>query len=238
MIVLENVTKYYDTDAGRRYVLRDVNFTFERGRHYALLGRNGAGKSTLLRLLGGADKPNEGDIYREASISWPLGTAGGFQGSMTGLENAEFVCQVHGLDEDQTDAVIEYVREFSELGAYFFMPVKTYSRGMQGRLRFGLSLAFQFDYYLVDELTSVGDVAFRQKAEDEFDSLRDRASIIFASHNLNSVVQSCDVAIIVYNGRLLYFEGMAEAIDAYKNTFNLRGRKAFENLHLDLTPKA
>jgi len=236
MIVLDHVTKYYDTDAGRREVLRDVSFTFERGCHYALLGRNGAGKSTLIRMLGGAEKPNEGEIYREGRVSWPLGKAGGFQGSMTGLENAEFVCQVHGLDEDETDAVVEFVRNFSELGSYFFLPVKTYSSGMQGRLRFGLSLAFQFDYYLVDELTSVGDVAFRQKAEDEFDRLRDRASIIFASHNLNTVVQSCDVAVIVFNGKLLYFEDMAEAIEAYKNTFNLRGRKAFDNLHLDLSP--
>lgn len=238
MIALDHVTKYYDTDAGRRYVLRDVSFTFRRGRHYALLGRNGAGKSTLIRLLGGAEKPNDGDIYREGSVSWPLGTAGGFQGSMTGLENAEFVCQVHGLDEEQTDAVVDFVLRFSELGSYFYLPVKTYSKGMQGRLRFGLSLAFKFDYYLVDELTSVGDVAFRQKAEDEFERLRDRASIIFASHNLNSIVQSCDVAIIVYNGNLLYFEDMAEAIEAYKNTFNLRGRKAFDNLQLNLTPQA
>ena len=237
MIVLDHVTKYYDTEEGRRYVLRDVSFTFHPGRHYALLGRNGAGKSTLLRLIGGEEKPNDGEIYREGVISWPLGRLSGFQGSMTGLENSEFVCQVHGLDEEQTDAVIEFVRGFSDLGSYFFLPVNTYSSGMNARLRFGLSLAFKFDYYLVDELTSVGDVAFRQKAEDEFEALRDRASLIFASHNLNSVVQSCDVAIIVHDAKLLYFEDIDEAIQAYKDTFNLRGRKNLGSLHLDLTPQ-
>ncbi|MFK5922824.1 MAG: ABC transporter ATP-binding protein [Verrucomicrobiota bacterium] len=228
MIVLDHVTKYYDTDEGRRYILRDVSFTFQLGKHYALLGKNGAGKSTLIRLLAGSEKPNSGDIYREGDVSWPLGNIGGFQGSMTGLENSEFVCQVHGLDEDQTQAVIDFVRRFSELESYFFMPVKTYSSGMAGRLRFGLSLAFKFDYYLVDELTSVGDVAFRQKATEEFKKLRERASLIFASHNLNTVVQSCDVALIVYNGRLQYFDDIKEAIEAYKNTFSLQGQKAFE----------
>lgn len=229
MLVLDHVTKYYDTEQGRRYVLRDVSFTFQRGHNYALLGRNGAGKSTLLRMLAGREKPNEGEIIREGDISWPLGSSGGFQGSMTGLENAEFCCQVHGLDEDQTRSVIDFVRRFCELGPYFFMPVKTYSSGMGGRLRFGLSLAFRFDFYLIDEMTSVGDVAFREKAVEEFDRLRKRASIIFASHNLNAVVQSCDSALIVYNGTLQYFEDIKEAINTYKNTFNLKGRKAIEN---------
>jgi len=232
MIILNHVTKYYDTDEGRRYVLRDVSFTFNRGVHYALLGKNGAGKSTLIRMISGSEKPNYGEIICNGDVSWPLGSSGGFQGSMTGLENSEFVCRVHGLDKDQTKTVIEFVRQFSELGSYFFMPVKTYSSGMRGRLRFGLSLAFKFDFYLVDELTAVGDVAFREKAVEEFDRLRERASIVFASHNLNIVVQSCDVALIIHNGKLLYFEDIKEAIEAYKNTFTLSGQKAFEKLQL------
>lgn len=231
MISLDHVTKYYDTEEGRRYILNDVSFTFRRGLHYALLGKNGAGKSTLIRMLAGSEKPNQGAIYREGAVSWPLGHIGGFQGSMSGLENSEFVCQIHGLDDEQTRSVIDFVRRFTELGSYFYMPVKTYSSGMGGRLRFGLSMAFQFDYYLVDELTSVGDVAFREKAMEEFENLRKRASIIFASHNLSSVVQSCDVALIVYNGSLLFYEDMKEAIEAYKNTFNVKGQNAFEKAH-------
>ncbi|MDF1815778.1 MAG: ABC transporter ATP-binding protein [Verrucomicrobiales bacterium] len=215
MIEFQNVTKYYPTRAGRHYILKDVSFTLPPLTNIGLLGRNGAGKSTMMRLIGGAENPSAGKIIKDCSVSWPLGLVGGFQGSMTGVENVKFICKIYGLDIAQTRDVVEYVSEFSEIGKFMDMPVKTYSSGMRARVTFGLSMAMYFDLYLVDELTAVGDPQFRAKAEKAFDELRARSTIIFVSHNLATVAKVCDTIAVLHQGEFQLFEDVQEGIENY-----------------------
>jgi len=218
MIQLDSVTKYYDVNDGERhYVFNDVSFTLPEDKHIGILGLNGAGKSTLLRMIGGSEKPNSGEIITDCSISWSLGLAGGFQGTLTAAENIAFVCRVHGLDKEESLAVKEFVRDFAEIGDYFEMPMKTYSSGMRARIVFGLSMAFKFDVYLVDEITAVGDALFRSKAENAFLELRDRASLIYVTHNLHSIAEICDVGIVIDEGELKLFNAIDDAIAHFEH---------------------
>jgi len=133
VIELRNVTKYFKTKYGKKYILKNVTLTLPDG-NIGILGRNGAGKSTLMRMLGRIEFPNSGTIYSPNSFSWPLGLSGGFVGNMTGKANVKFVCNLYGKSYKETKEVIEYVKEFAELGDYFEMPIKTYSSGMKSRL--------------------------------------------------------------------------------------------------------
>ncbi|MES2474375.1 MAG: ABC transporter ATP-binding protein [Verrucomicrobiota bacterium] len=217
MIELRNVTKYYPVKSGVRDILRDVSLVIPSGVNLAVLGPNGAGKSTFLRLIGGAEAPNRGRILSDQTISWPLGINSGFQGSLTGRQNVLFACRVNGLSPDQITTVVDEVIDFSELGEYFDLPIKTYSSGMRARLSFGLSMAFTFDVYLIDELTAVGDAIFRSKAKQAFKDMRDRASIIFVSHNLQTLRESCDSALFLHDGTATFFPSIDEGIGAYQD---------------------
>ena len=161
MIALEHVYKSYPLKEGRNLVLNDVNLRMEEGKNIAILGLNGAGKSTLIRIIGGAEAPDRGRVIRTSRVSWPIGFAGCFHGSLSGRENLRFVSRIYGADIRK---VTEYVENFAELGPYLDMPVKTYSSGMRSKLAFGLSMAIQFDFYLIDEAFSVGDAPFRKKS--------------------------------------------------------------------------
>jgi capsular polysaccharide transport system ATP-binding protein len=216
MIELRNLTKYYPVKSGVRDILRDVSLVIPTSTNLAVLGPNGAGKSTFLRLIGGAEAPNSGRILSDRSISWPLGISSGFQGSLSGRENVLFVCRINGLNRREIAMVVNEVIEFAELGEYFDLPLKTYSSGMRARLSFGLSMAFTFDIYLIDELTSVGDAIFRSKAKKAFKKMRDRASIIFVSHNLQTLRESCDSALFLRDGTASYHESIEEGIEAYQ----------------------
>lgn len=215
MIELQKVTKSYPVKNGVRYILNEVSVTIPDRTNLAILGPNGAGKSTLLRLIGGAEPADNGAIITDSNISWPLGLTSGFQGSLTGRENVLFVCRINGLNRDESRHVIHQVTEFAELGEYFDMPVSTYSSGMKGRLSFGLSMAFEFDVYLIDELTSVGDMIFREKAKAAFEQIRKRASLVFVSHNLGTLLQSCQSALFVRDGMADFYQEIQDGIDAY-----------------------
>ncbi len=217
MIELRNLTKYYPVKSGVRDILRDVSLVIPTGANLAVLGPNGAGKSTILRLIGGAEAPNSGRILSDQSISWPLGINSGFQGTLTGRQNVLFACRVNGLNREQIQTVIDEVVDFAELGEYFELPIKTYSSGMRARLSFGLSMAFTFDVYLIDELTSVGDAIFRSKAKQAFKDMRDRASIIFVSHNLQTLRESCDSALFLRDGTATFFDAIDDGIEAYQD---------------------
>ncbi|MDM5053913.1 ABC transporter ATP-binding protein [Aeromonas dhakensis] len=214
MITLDNVTKYYPTKFGRHYVLKDVSFTLPGDRNIGILGANGAGKSTLLRLLGGMDMPSKGKVTRHSRVSWPLALSGGFQGSMTGRENTRFVCRIHGVHD--TAAVEEWVKEFSEIGKHFELPIKGYSSGMKSKFSFAVSMAFDFDIYLTDEITSVGDARFKQKCIDVFTQKRQTASLIMVSHDMNTLRQQCDMGIVLQNGQLTLHDDIEDAITIYK----------------------
>jgi capsular polysaccharide transport system ATP-binding protein len=215
MIEIRNLTKSYPLKKGRRYVLQNVSLTLPDRSNIAVLGPNGAGKSTFLRLIGGTEYADSGTIISDANVSWPLGLASGFQGSLTGRQNLLFACSINGLDTKKIRHVTEQVTNFAELGEYFDMPVNTYSSGMRARLGFGLSMAFNFDVYLIDELTSVGDTNFRKKAREAFRQLSMRASLVFVSHNLQTLRQSCDSALFLRDGKADFFPKIEDGIDAY-----------------------
>lgn len=217
MIEFKNVTKsYIHHNGGRKFVFRDLSFVIPSGKSVALIGRNGAGKSTLMRLLGGLDVPDSGSIRSDRTISWPVGLSGGFQGSLTGRQNVKFVCRVQGDRGDALKARVAYVEGFAEIGEYFDRPVKTYSSGMRGRVAFGLSLAFDFGYYLVDEAMSVGDAHFRAKATQQFKSRVDRANVILVTHGMGQVRKICDCVMLLKDGKITFFEDVEEGISAYE----------------------
>lgn len=217
MIKLENVTKYYRMKDGQKhFVVKNISLEIPPNKNIAILGPNGAGKSTLLRLIGGAESPNSGKITSTAHISWPLGLNVGFQGTLTGRQNIQFVCEINGLKKSEIKQIMKSVQEFAEIGKFFDMPVKSYSSGMRARLGFGLSICFDFDYYLIDELTSVGDAIFRKKAQTAFEEIKKHASLIFVAHNLDTLRKSCDSALFLRNGEATYYEDIEEGITVYQ----------------------
>jgi len=208
MITLQCVTKVYGTRQGPRRVLDDVSLTVRKGERLGIIGRNGSGKSTLIRLIGGVELPTLGRIRREMTVSWPLAFGGAFQSHLTGLDNLRFVCRIYGVDYKRT---VPFVEEFSELGAYLREPVRHYSGGMRARLAFALSIAIEFDCFLIDEVTAVGDSRFHERCQIElFEKRRDRA-LILVSHDANTIRAHCDQAAVVENGRLHRFDGVEEA---------------------------
>lgn len=214
MIELRNVTKSYITKYGRHYVYKNVNALFPEGKNVGIIGPNGSGKSTLLRLIGKIDYPDSGEIITNNSISWPVAFSGGFQGSLTGFEIVKFVCMIYGANGDMADK-IAFVKEFTELGKYFEMPIKTYSAGMRARLAFALSMAFDFDYYLIDEVTAVGDINFRKKCDQILREKLKKSNIIMTSHDISKLDKFCDIFAIPYKGDLIVFDNFKEAAKFY-----------------------
>ena len=216
MIKINNLYKRYHEHHLSDWVLKDINITIPSNVSVGLLGRNGAGKSTLLRLIGGMDIADRGEIIRDCRISWPIGLTGGFQPAMTGRQNVKFVTRIHGL-ESNIEEIIEQVNVFAELGKYFDEPIRTYSSGMRARLAFGLSLAFDFDVYLSDEATSVGDRKFKQKASQAFKDRIDQASLIIVSHAEGILKELCQAGIWLNQGKAFWFDDIKDAIAAYHN---------------------
>ncbi len=214
MIRLENVCKTYGTRLGRRLVLDHVNLVLERGRHIGILGRNGAGKSTLIRLLSGAEMPTRGRIHRGMTVSWPLAFTGAFAPHLTGLDNLKFVCRVYGVD---WRPLVPFVEEFTELGIYLREPVLNYSVGMTMRLAFALSMAIEFDCFLIDEGLSVGDSRFGDRCHVELFQKRKDRSFILVSHDPNVIRAYCERAAVLHEGRLLDFPSVETAFDFYEN---------------------
>lgn len=217
MIDVKGLYKRYHGPFGGDWVLKDVNFSIPRGISVGLVGRNGAGKSTLLRLLGGMDTPDKGQIRQNCKVSWPIGLGGGFQGSMTGRQNVKFVARIHGGDA-RIQQIIDFVQDFAEIGKAFDQPVKTYSSGMRSRLAFGLSLAFDFDVYLSDEATSVGDASFKAKATKAFRDRIGSASLIMVSHSTGILKDLCQAGIWLHQGQAIWYDKLDDAINDYHNS--------------------
>ncbi|ASQ89786.1 ATP-binding protein [Prosthecochloris sp. GSB1] len=215
MIVVENVSKRYKTRAGFNTVLDGISLRIEKGEKLGILGRNGSGKSTLIRLLGGVEQPDRGRIIRGMSVSWPLAFSGAFQGSLTGIDNLRFICRVYGTSVEDK---IPQVKEFSELGRYLREPVKTYSSGMKARLAFALSMAIEFDCYLIDEVTAVGDSRFHDKCRYELHEKRSDRSIILVSHNPKEIRRHCDIFYVLKRSGLRRFDDADEAYNYYQRS--------------------
>lgn len=213
MIHCRNIHKDYRSGHVVNHVLKGVDFTINPRDRIGLLGRNGAGKSTLIRLIGGVEMPNSGKITRRMTCSWPLGFNGGFQGSLTGYDNARFIARIY---EKSYAEMRDFIEEFTELGSNLNMPVKIYSSGMRARLAFALSLAIEFDCYLIDEVIMVGDKNFQDKCKAEFFEKRTDRALLLASHSLEMVKQYCNRAIVLHQGKATLFEDVNEAVATYE----------------------
>lgn len=217
MIELINVVKEYPVREGNRVVLDNINFRVEYGEKIGILGRNGAGKSTLIRLISEAEQPTRGKIIRDMSISWPLAYGGAFQGSLTGVDNLYFICRIYGIDPIKT---LSFVEDFAELGRYIREPVRKYSSGMRARLAFAISMAVEFDCFLIDEIVSVGDQRFHEKCHTELFLKRGDRGMIIVSHDVNFVREHCNKASVLDQGKLINFDNLDDAFAYYENSWH------------------
>lgn len=221
MIKLDNLTKFYPLSNGdKHFVFREFTFTFPNDCSIGLIGRNGAGKSTLMRLLSGADIPNAGKVITDKKISWPVGLAGGFQQSLSARDNVKFVARVYGYKGEALEEKVRYIEEFAEIGKYFDEPMNTYSSGMRSRIGFGLSMAFDFDYYLIDEAGAVGDAKFKKKSDAIYKEKLSNSKVIMVSHNMAEIEQWCDKVILVNSGKTIVYDDVKEGIEMYKRICN------------------
>ena len=220
MIVVTDVHKRYQTDHGLGpWVLKGVDLTIPRHVSVGLVGGNGAGKSTLLRIIGGVDHPNKGHVKRTCRVSWPMGFGGGLQSSLSGRQNAKFVCRIHGHHTAEAlNDRLRYIQDFAQLGTSFEEPVKTYSSGMKSRLQFALSLAIDFDVYISDEVTAAGDALFKKKAKAAFSNLTNRAGLIMVSHSEGTLKQFCQAGIWLNQGQAHWYDQIDDALRAYKES--------------------
>ena len=217
MIKLDNLTKFYPLSNGdKHFVFREFTFTFPDDCSIGLIGRNGAGKSTLMRLLSGADIPNAGKVITDKKISWPVGLAGGFQHALSARDNVKFVARVYGYRGEALEEKVRYIEEFAEIGKYFDEPMNTYSSGMRSRIGFGLSMAFDFDYYLIDEAGAVGDAKFKKKSDAIYKEKLSNSKVIMVSHNMSEIKQWCDKIILVNSGMTTVYDDVDEGIEMCK----------------------
>lgn len=213
MIRFERLTKSFRVRDTRKVVLDNQTLRLPEGVSVALLGRNGAGKSTLLQLVAGSLRPDAGRVIRDGLVSWPVGFGGSFHRDLTGAENTRFIARIYGVDAEE---LVDFVADFADLGKHFHMPVRSYSAGMRARLTFGASMGIRFDTYLVDEVTSVGDAAFRAKSRRVFVDRMRHAGAILVSHEMGQVRDFCTSGLVLEGGRLQYFADLEEAIEAHR----------------------
>ncbi|WP_282092563.1 ABC transporter ATP-binding protein [Epibacterium ulvae] len=217
MIHIENLTKSFYFQGHRKVVIDDLSLTLPTGKSLALLGRNGAGKSTLLQIIAGTMHADSGRVLSDGSISWPVGLASSFHRDLTGVENVRFVARIYGVDTDQ---LVAFVEEFSELGKSFHAPLRSYSSGMKSRLTFGASMGIKFDTYLVDEVTAVGDRLFKRKSRRLFRERMESASAIMVNHSMGEIRKFCNAGVVLEGGKARYFEDLEEAIALHEETLS------------------
>lgn len=209
MIQFHDLHKSFWTPEEPKVIARGITATFPSGESVALLGRNGAGKSSLMEMIGGSLKPDRGEIKISGSMSWPVGFSGSFHRDLTGAQNTKFIARVYGVD---TDDLIDFVEDFAELGAHFHLPVRSYSSGMKSRLAFGISIGIPFDTYLVDEVTAVGDAAFKRKSRMVFQERLKHAGAVVVTHYMSQVRQICTAGAVLEDGLLTYYDDVEDAI--------------------------
>jgi capsular polysaccharide transport system ATP-binding protein len=213
MIRLEKITKYYPSKLGNQYIFKDLTFDIPSQHNIGILGANGAGKSTLFRLIAGSEYADKGSIITDLNISWPVALTSGIHPQMTGRENTRFIGKINGVAD--LAAYEKRVQDFAELGKKYDLPVSTYSSGMRPRLAFACSIAIDFDVYLIDEVTSVGDANFRRKAKEALLEKSANASVIMVSHEMDEIRQFCDSTIVLNKGELTFYNDLETGIEAY-----------------------
>lgn len=238
MIRAENISKYYRVQGHKKTVFENLTFELPPQKCLALIGPNGAGKSTLLRVLCGIESPNSGRVVRTSSLSWPVGLAKGVLPHMTAAENIKFVARLMGDDRSQTKKRIAFVEEFADIGKYFAMPVSSYSSGMRGRVAFGMSMAFDFDYYVCDEVLGVGDPSFRKKCTQIFKDKAEAKGLVLVSHQMDTIKQMCDRGILLYNGKIHYDEDINALVQRYNEVCLNKGSNNVEKAKAPAAAKA
>ncbi|HVB89090.1 MAG TPA: ABC transporter ATP-binding protein, partial [Beijerinckiaceae bacterium] len=207
-----NLVKEFHTEHGVRRVLDGISFSVGMGERIAVLGRNGAGKSTLIQILSGLLRPTSGRIDRGLRMSWPLALGGGFEGDLTGYDNIRFISRIYNAPFRDT---YDYVEDFTELGKHLHVPVRYYSSGMRMRLAFALSLAIDFECFLIDEVILVGDKRFQEKCHFEIFENRRHCAMILAIHAIDIVHSFCNSALVLKNGRGRVFSDVHLATNIY-----------------------
>ena len=224
MITLDNVSKTFWVRGRPKVVADGISATFPTGAAVALLGRNGAGKSSMLSMLAGSLAPDGGTIHRRGSISWPVGFRGSFHGDLTGAQNTRFIARVYGVD---SAALSDFVEDFAELGQHYHLPFRSYSSGMQARLSFAVSMGLDFDTYLIDEVTSVGDEVFRVKSARMLLQRLESRGAIMVSHGMAKLREICTHGAVLEDGRLWWYDDVEDAIAHHLG-----------NMHADLERRA
>lgn len=220
MIALENLHKTFTVDGRPTEIAKGINVVFPTGVSVALLGRNGAGKSTLLKIIAGTMDPTSGRVRSDGTVSWPVGFAGSFHGDLSGAQNTKFIARIYGVD---TGELVDFVEDFAELGSHFHQPFRTYSSGMRSRLAFGVSMGIRFDTYLVDEVTSVGDAAFRKKSNQLFEKRMENSGAIVVSHSMALMENLCSMGMVLEDGDLIVHENVQDAIKHHQRNMRLAG---------------
>ena len=218
MIVFDRLTKSYPLrNGGRITIIENFSGVVPKGLNIGILGRNGAGKSTMMRLIAGSERPSSGAIYRDGRISWPLGFGGGLNVALTGRQNMKFIADLYNVDHE---SIVDFVEDFSQIGRFMDEPMRNYSAGMRARLSFGVCMALEFDYYLIDEVIAVGDASFREKCQAVLDERRQTTSVLLVSHSSRLLRQFCDIGGVLSNGTLTFYDTLEEAIDMHD--YNLK----------------
>ena len=220
MIKVQHVHKVYPTRAGDRVVLKDISFSLERGEKLGILGRNGAGKSTLIRLISGAERPTSGEVTRTMTVSWPLAFGGAFQNALTGLDNVRFISRIYRQNYEDN---IKFVTDFTELGLYLREPLRSYSQGMRARLAFAISMIIEFDCYLIDEISAVGDAGFHERCEAELFRKRSDRAMLIISHDSQYIKNHCQKFAVLEQGSLNFYADFDQAYHAHMHNLHLDG---------------
>lgn len=197
--------------------INDLDLTLKRGEVLGILGKNGAGKSTLLKMITGVVTPTSGEIKVNGKISSLLELGAAFNAELTGIENIYQHGQVMGLTNEQIEATKQDIIEFADIGEHLYQPVKTYSSGMFARLAFACAINVDPDILIVDEVLSVGDMAFQLKCFKKFEQFKEKGkTILFVTHNVTDVIRNCTRAIIINGGKKIYDGDVKGGVEKYK----------------------
>lgn len=197
--------------------LDNLNLEVKKGEILGILGKNGAGKSTLLKMVTGVVTPTSGEIITKGKISSLLELGTAFNMELTGIENIYQHGQVMGLTNEQIEERKQEIIDFADIGEHLYQPVKTYSSGMFARLAFSCAINVDPEILIVDEVLSVGDMAFQLKCFKKFDQFKKKGkTILFVTHSITDVLKNCTRTIIINSGKKIFDGGVKEGVEKYK----------------------
>ncbi|MFR7819931.1 ABC transporter ATP-binding protein [Candidatus Pseudoruminococcus sp.] len=211
------------------WALENVSFELKKGESIGLVGVNGSGKSTLLRLIAGIMEPTHGTIYTKGTIAPLIALGGGFEPTLSARENIYLNGAMHGHSTNFMKKRFDDIITFAELEEFVDVPVKNFSSGMLARLGFAIATSVHADIVIADEVLSVGDARFRKKCETRISSLlKEGTTILYVSHNINSVIKTCQKALWLDKGRVIQNGNVREVCIAYKRYIEEQNRMAKE----------